>query len=260
MVRTVTRIDIFVIAAMTIAANGFPLLAPPVRAQTQAVNFAPDFDQDVRPILSENCLVCHGPDEAVRMADLRLDNAESLASVIVPGDAESSLLLERLTASEVMDRMPRVSSGLAPSQDDIETIRSWIDQGARWRPQWAFVPPVRAETPSVADSAWVRNPIDAFVRARLDREGLEPAGQADRPTLIRRLSYDLTGLPPTPTEVEAFLVDDSDDAYEKVVDRLLPRRATVSAWPCAGWIWRAMPTRTGITSTATATCGRGAIW
>ncbi len=188
-----------------------------------------DFDRDVRPILSENCFLCHGPDDSVRQRGLRLDVEEGLfgdrgrfgGPVIVPGASAESALYQRIAEESEHRRMPKAGSGLSLTPNDIETIRVWIDQGAEWEPAWAFVAPVRPEIPAVTDGDWGRNPIDAFVRARLEREGLEPSEVADRSTLIRRASYDLTGLPPTLAEVESYLADDSPDAYEKVVDRLL---------------------------------------
>ncbi len=188
-----------------------------------------DFDFDVRPILSENCFVCHGPDDAGRQRGLRLDVEEGLfgdrgrfgGPVVVPGAAAESALYQRITDESEHRRMPKAGSGLSLTPNEIGKIRSWIDQGAEWEPPWAFVAPVRPEVPTVTDVDWGRNPIDAFVRARLGREGLKPSEEADRSTLIRRASYDLTGLPPTPAEVESYLADDSPDAYEKVVERLV---------------------------------------
>ena len=198
-----------------------------------------DFAREVRPILSENCFTCHGPDEASRQRGLRLDVREGpLADrgefggpVVVPGNAADSLLFHRITATEDRLRMPyrrgldtAVTPGTdadALSADEIETLRLWIDQGAEWQSHWAFVPPERPALPPVADSEWGRNPIDRFVLARLEAEGLTPAPEADRTTLLRRVTLDLTGLPPEPADIAAFLNDDSPDAYEKAVDRLL---------------------------------------
>jgi len=186
-----------------------------------------DFAREVRPILAGNCFSCHGPDEGSRQRDLRLDVEEGpLAdrapfggAVVVPGAADGSPLFHRITAADAAERMPRGADAL--SDDEIETIRLWIDQGAEWQTHWAFVPPARPAPPAVADADWARNPIDGFVLARLEGEGLAPSPEADRATLLRRATLDLTGLPPTPGELAAFLNDDSPDAYEKAVDRLL---------------------------------------
>jgi hypothetical protein len=179
-----------------------------------------DFDRDVRPILSDNCFTCHGPDDKRRMANLRLDTEEGLR-VITPGDPAKSRLFARISAPTAATRMPPASAGTTLSEQQVATIRKWIEQGAKWQRHWAFLPPQRAELPAVRDPKWSRNPIDRFVFARLEREGLKPSLEADRATLLRRLSFDLTGLPPTTAEIDAFLADKSPDAYEKQVDRLL---------------------------------------
>ncbi len=186
-----------------------------------------DFAREVRPILAENCFSCHGPDEQGRQRGLRLDvedgplaeRAPFGGPVVVPGNAAESLLFHRITAAEAAERMPRGTDAL--SDDEVETLRLWIDQGAEWETHWAFVPPERAAPPPVGDRDWIRNPIDRYVLARLEGEGLAPSAEADRATLLRRATLDLTGLPPTPAELAAFLNDDSPDAYEKAVDRLL---------------------------------------
>ena len=197
----------------------------------QAAEAAPgrvvDFAREVRPILSDNCFSCHGPDEGTRQRGLRLDVREGLfedrgrlgGPVVVAGAAADSRLFQRLVTGSDRLRMPRGADPLTGEQ--IETLRLWIDQGAEWETHWAFIPPERPALPPVSDPEWVRNPIDAFVLARLDAEGLGPSAEADRATLLRRVTLDLTGLPPTPAELAAFLGDDSPDAYEKAVDRLL---------------------------------------
>ena len=154
--------------------------------------------------------------------------------------------------------MPPQTTGRSLSQKDIDTIRRWIDQGAQWNTHWAYTAPVRPELPSVKNPKWARNPIDHFILARLERESLKPSPETDKVTLIRRVTFDLTGLPPTPDEIDAFVKDRSADAYETVVDRLLHRRDTANVWPCTGLIWRVIPTRTDTTSIAIATCGPGA--
>jgi mono/diheme cytochrome c family protein len=187
-----------------------------------------DFDRDIRPILSDNCFACHGPDANQRKARLRLDTREgalgelkSGAHAIVPGKTDDSVLLDRITEEDPSLRMPPKKSGKHLTAVQIALIRRWIAEGAAYSTHWAFVPPVRKHLPPVKNAAWPRNPIDRFILARLERAGLQPTAEADRTTLIRRVTLDLTGLPPTPAEVDAFLADPSPNAYEKVVDRLL---------------------------------------
>jgi hypothetical protein len=186
------------------------LLALPVRAAEVR------FNRDVRPILSDRCYACHGPDRNARKSKLRLDVEAESRLGIVPGHPEQSQIFKRITSSNPALRMPPAYMGHAAlSAREIDIVRAWIEQGARYEPHWSFVPPKR---PSVPQG---RNAIDYFIRQRLEREGLAPSPEADRRTLIRRVTLDLTGLPPTPAEVEAFVKDRSPDAYEKVVDRLL---------------------------------------
>lgn len=186
-----------------------------------------DFATEIRPILSDTCVRCHGPDASQRAADLRLDTAEgALADLggyaaIVPGKPEESELYLRI-AEEVADfRMPPADSGKSLSAEQIELIRQWIAQGAPWEEHWAFTPPERPPVPPVRDSSWVRNPIDAFILAPLEQDGIAPSVTADRATLIRRASLDVIGLPPTPEDVQAFLADERPNAYEHLIDRLL---------------------------------------
>lgn len=186
-----------------------------------------DFGREVRPILAENCFACHGPDEQGRQAGLRLDVRDGAFSnrgtfggpAIVAGDAESSVLIHRVAADDPGRRMPR--GGEALSASEVETLSLWIDQGAEWQSHWAFIAPEKPELPGVADAEWPRNPIDNFILDRLEQDGLNPAEEADRATLLRRVTLDLTGVPPTPTELADFLNDDAADAYEKAVHRLL---------------------------------------
>ena len=188
---------------------------------------AVDFARQVRPILSANCFQCHGPDEKHRKADLRLDVRKGAFAdlggyyAIVPGKPDESELYLRLIEEDSVSRMPPPKSHKSLTADEIDLIRRWIEQGAKWKDHWAFVPPKRPPLPAVRNQTWPRNPIDYFILARLEREGLEPAAEADRRTWIRRVTLDLTGLPPTPAEVHAFLADRSPEAYERVVDRLL---------------------------------------
>ncbi len=187
---------------------------------------AVDFDREIRPILSDNCFSCHGPDEKQRMANLRLDIKDGMFAdrqgqqVLKPGDAAGSRLYQRITAKDKKQRMPPPYSERSLTDQQIESIRKWIDQGAKWEMHWSYIPPTRPEVPAVKNT-WARNPIDNFILARLEREGLKPSREASPATLLRRVTLDLTGLPPTPAELETFLADRSPDAYEKVVDRLL---------------------------------------
>ena len=198
------------------------------------------FNRDIRPVLSERCFTCHGPDKANRKTNMHFDTEEGaftpLASggfAIVRGDPSKSMMVQRISSDNEAFRMPPAYFGLPklPGRE-IELIRRWIEEGAQWQKHWSFIPPERPPLPPVTNKEWPRNPIDSFVLARLAREGLTVSPEADRATLIRRLTLDLTGLPPTPVEVEAFLNDRSPNAYEKVVDRLLrsPRYAENMAW------------------------------
>ncbi len=176
-----------------------------------------DFARDIRPILSEHCFACHGPDSARRKADLRLDRREGVDAVARGTDSE---LLYRITTDDADERMPPEEFAKPLSQVETETLSAWISAGAPWKDHWAFIPPVRPPVPE-AGAGWARGPIDAFIAARLEREQLTPSPEADRETLLRRLSFDLTGLPPTLEELDAFLSDTRPDAYERQVDRLL---------------------------------------
>jgi len=192
-----------------------------VAAPANAAGESVEFNRDIRPILSDHCFMCHGPDATHRQAGLRFDTPDGPQAVIVPGHPEQSEIMRRITAIDG-DQMPPKTSGKKPiSAHEAELIRQWIAQGAQWQPFWSFIPPVRPALPAVKDEHWARSPIDSFILARLEREGLKPSPEADKRILIRRVSLDLTGLPPTPAEVEAFLADTSPGAWEKVVDRLL---------------------------------------
>jgi mono/diheme cytochrome c family protein len=186
-----------------------------------------DFDREIRPILSDTCFACHGPDEKQRMAKLRLDTKEGAFEdrggyqLIVPGDSAKSRLYQRISAADKNKRMPPAFADRTLNEKQIELVKRWIDEGAKWETHWAYVPPKRPDPPKVSDAKWPRNEIDYFVLSRLDSDGLKPSPEADKATLIRRATFDLTGLPPTPAEVQAFLADKSPKAYEKVVDRLL---------------------------------------
>lgn len=208
---------------------GFALLGGSVsEAADPAPKIAPiNFQRQVRPILSDNCFLCHGPDRGTRMANLRLDVREGAfetrknGTVIVPGKPDESLLIKRILSDNVSYRMPPVFAHKTLTADQKNILRRWVEEGAQWKDHWAFIAPVRPPLPSVSDAKWVRNPIDAFILAKLEANHLQPAAEADRRTLVRRVTLDLTGLPPTPAEVEAFVKDRSRHAYENVVDRLL---------------------------------------
>jgi mono/diheme cytochrome c family protein len=183
-----------------------------------------NYSRDIKPLFSNSCYACHGPDAGQRKAKLRLDvREEAVKKVIVPGKAAESVIMDRLTTAEPDDHMPPADSkkpALTPQQ--VELVRRWIDQGAKFDQHWAYVKPNQPPVPEIRNpKSEIRNPIDAFILARLEREGLNPAAEADRITLIRRLSFDLTGLPPTPEDVDAFVNDGSTNAYEKLVERLL---------------------------------------
>jgi hypothetical protein len=188
------------------------------------------YNRDIRPILSDRCFRCHGPDSGSRKARLRLDQPESAFGprkdpnehAIVPGHPEQSLVVRRIFAKDTDDIMPPPSSYLTLTAAEKETLRAWIAQGAKYEPHWAFIPlPAAVAVPEVKNRTWPRNEIDRFIAARLDKAGLKPSHEASKNRWLRRVTYDLNGLPPTPAEVDAFLADKSPGAYEKVVDRLL---------------------------------------
>src|SRR5262249_45842435 len=168
-----------------------------------------------------------GPDKAKRKAKLRLDIEEGVRAdlggrqAVVPGKPAQSELYRRISTTEETERMPPAFSGRKLNGRQIELIRGWIEQGAKWQKHWSCLLPVRPTPPVVANPRWARNPIDGFILARLEREGHAPSPEAEKATLLRRVTFDLTGLPPTPAEVDAFLADQAPDAYEKVVERLL---------------------------------------
>jgi hypothetical protein len=186
-----------------------------------------EFNRDVRPILSDKCFACHGPDKGRRKADLRLDiEKEAKAErdggrAIVPGKSAESKLYTKVTASNEKERMPPAKFVKSLTPREIETLKLWVEQGAKWQEHWSQIAPKRPTLPKTSNPAWARSAIDHFVLARLDEEKLKPAPEADRRTLIRRLSFDLTGLPPAAEDVEAFVNDSSPTAYEKLVDKLL---------------------------------------
>jgi hypothetical protein len=208
----------------------FPLLAAAVANGRFAPAAEPDidFNRDIRPILSENCFQCHGPDAATRHAGLRLDLAADATSVldsgaraIAPGKSGESELLARVKSADPATRMPPEESGKSLKPEQTELLARWIDGGAEYQEHWSWLPPVRPVLPNVRQIEWPRNPIDHFVLSQIEQANLEPSEEADPATLLRRVTLDLTGLPPTPADIERFLADPSPDAYEREVDRLL---------------------------------------
>ena len=185
-----------------------------------------DFQTEVRPLLSNACFQCHGPDPGTRIADLRLDlkdgafGARKNGAPVVPGDADASLIYQRITHQDAAKRMPPEYSHKKLEPAEIDTLRAWIDQGAEWTGHWSFDPPVRSELPQTANTTWATTPIDSFILARVESAGLSPAAEADRRTLARRAALDITGLPPVPSDLQAFLDDQKSGAYERYIDRL----------------------------------------
>lgn len=193
-----------------------------------------DFGRQIQPLLSENCFFCHGPDAKNRKADLRLDTFEGATSgmAVRPGDGQASELVARILSTDPEEQMPPPSSNRKLTEAQKQLLKRWIDEGAKYTRHWAFVAPVRPAVPATPAGARVLNPIDAFVVSRLVAEGLPQAAEADKGRLLRRVSLDLTGLPPTPEEVAAFVADPAADAYTRAVDRLLasPRYGERMVW------------------------------
>ncbi|MBM3993137.1 MAG: DUF1549 domain-containing protein, partial [Planctomycetes bacterium] len=186
-----------------------------------------EFNRDVRPILSDNCYNCHGPAKSTRKADLRVDTKDGAMTVVVPGKPKDSLLYQRITSVDVHERMPPFKTGKKLTDKQIDLIRRWIEQGAPWQEHWAFIAPTRPPVPVVKTNVWGHNAIDNFILARLEKEGIKPSPEADARTLIRRATLDLTGLPPTLTEVEDFTRAwdaagaKREQVWSDLVDRLL---------------------------------------
>jgi hypothetical protein len=213
-------------------------------ACTMAVSMAVagdvDFNRDIRPILSRNCFDCHGPDSKQRKADLRLDNkAGAFADLgghaaFVAGKPNESEALRRMLSNDPDERMPPLKTGKKPTGAQIDLIRRWIAQGAKWSEHWSYVPPTRPLVPEIPDTKRARNAVDRFILAKLEQEHLKPTPEADRMTLLRRLSLDLIGLPPTLAEVDSFLADKSPGAYTRQVNRLLASPHYGERW---GRLW-----------------------
>jgi hypothetical protein len=199
------------------------LFASPVLADSSSVNF----NRDVLPILSENCFACHGPSESAREADLRFDIREGATAdlggyqALVPGDSSSSVMIERITSDEEWEIMPPADSGKKLTAAQVDLLKRWIDQGAPYAKHWSFLPAQRPRVPTVNNTDWARNPIDHFVQQQHESNDLAPSPEADRRTLIRRLYFDLVGLPPSREEVDAFERDTDPNSYQRAVERLL---------------------------------------
>ncbi len=199
-----------------------------VSAESEAGLAKVDFNRDIRPIFSEHCYACHGPDEQKRKAGLRLDVQENAFKelksgnhALVAGDVSKSTLVARVSSPDPDEVMPPPKHNKPLKMEQIALLKRWVQEGAQWKKHWSFIPPERPPLPEGKDLKWPRNGIDYFTLARLETEKLKPNPEANKPTLIRRATLDLTGLPPTIKEVDAFLADRSRDAYEKLVDRLL---------------------------------------
>jgi len=216
------------LAAVTVAAGSVPQVKPAAKVS---------YGRDIRPILSNRCFQCHGPDPSSREEELRLDEREFVLAdrggyaVIVPGDPEASELWRRVSSDDVEERMPPSDSHkLALDERELALVRQWIIEGAEYEPHWSLVPPQRSTPPTTRDAGWAHQEIDSFILAELEAVGLAPNAPAARATLLRRVFLDLTGLPPTPEEYDAFFADTRPDAYERVVDRLLSEEPYVSRY------------------------------
>ncbi len=189
-----------------------------------------DYNIHIRPILSDRCFKCHGPDANMRKANLRLDTREGAmaalkdnpnAHVIVPGDADQSEVFRRVSSNDTSEVMPPPKSNLSLTKSEITLIRKWIEQGAKYKPHWAFIPPIQSDFPAIKRSEWISNEIDYFILERLEASGLHPNEPADRERLLKRASLDITGLPPSLEMQKRFLEDKSDAAYGNIIDELL---------------------------------------
>lgn len=217
-----------VVLSLSLSACGHDL-PPEVAEAYRQLPAEVDFNLHVRPLLSDRCYQCHGPDEAKREAGLRLDEEnmayaklESGLRAFVPGKTSKSEAIQRILSADPEEMMPPPDANLTLSAQEKAVLIKWVEQGAEWKDHWSFIPIEKPAIPKVKDRAWSQvNPVDHFIQQRLEREGLEPASPAGKERLLRRVSLDLTGLPPTLEEIDAFLADESADAYERVVDRLL---------------------------------------
>ncbi|MCG8583915.1 MAG: DUF1549 domain-containing protein, partial [Pirellulales bacterium] len=197
------------------------LLAMSASQVARAADATLSFNRDIRPILSANCYQCHGPDKKHRKADLRLDEEEGIEMAFGETELADNEAWQRMISKDPKKQMPPPSAHVVVKPEELEKIKAWIAQGANYQGHWAFVTPTKPEVPKVKQQAWVKNPIDAFVLARLEAKGLAPNDEAARERLLRRVTFDLTGLPPTLKQIDDFLADKSANAYERAVDRLL---------------------------------------
>ncbi|MFN5560884.1 MAG: DUF1549 domain-containing protein [Opitutaceae bacterium] len=213
------------------AATATPTAGPATESASAAAPAGPtaplSFTEHVQPILWENCYHCHGPDSSTREAGLRLDRRDDAVTArgdydpaIIPGNPAASPLIERILSTDPEDQMPPPETHKTLKPHEIEILQRWVKEGAPYQPHWSLIPPTRPTVPA-AGEGWARSPIDAFIAARLDREGLKPSTPESPARLLRRVTLDLTGLPPTPDELAAFLADPSEAAYSRAVDRLL---------------------------------------
>ncbi len=221
---------------------GWGLVVSSASAVSVAADVPIDFNRDIRPILSNNCFFCHGPDEKERKGGsegkdgLRLDTEQGLSAdlgghaAVIKGNPEGSELIKRVISGDPDLVMPPAKTGKKLTPREIDLLRRWVKDGAKFSQHWSYTKPASPAVPQPKDAAWAKNDIDRFLLSRLDKEGLKPQPEADRPTLIRRLSLDITGLPPTLAEVEAFVKDKSTNAYEKLVDRLLEKQTYGEHW------------------------------
>ena len=215
------------------------------------------FTKDIRPLLSDACFHCHGPDSQAREAKLRLDDRSAAfkAGVLTNGE-----MIERLLTDDPNERMPPPDSKRVLWPKDRAKLVQWLKAGAEWPEDdrhWAFVPPEKPVVPQVKNKKWAKGKIDRFILARLEKEGLQPSPEADKHTLLRRVTFDLTGLPPSPEEIDAFVADESENAYEKVVDRLLASPHYGEQVASYYWMRPVMPIPTDTKTTVSVTCGFG---
>lgn len=252
MPQTVLRRSLLALTTLFVTSSSIPAADPP------------NFSRDILPILSDNCFSCHGPDAKSREADLRLDQQESALRtekpIVVPGKSGESELIKRILSADVDAVMPPPKSGRKLAAAQIELLKAWIDGGAKWGKHWAFDSIRRPALPDVRGLKPGTNPIDTFVRERLEREGLAPSPEAPKHTLIRRVTLDLTGLPPSLEELDAFVADQSPDAYERSSIDCSSRRDLESGWCGNGSMPPATPTRTAIRATRLARCIFGRDW
>ncbi|MEY2794180.1 MAG: hypothetical protein RJA76_2172, partial [Bacteroidota bacterium] len=223
------KIALFGIVIALFLVGGYYYFSPSENTAEDSIPDVVDYNYHIRPILSDRCFKCHGPDANKRKANLRLDTPEGAYAAfkdnkamhaIVPGNPEASDAYMRLITKDTSLRMPPMNSHLTVTKHEIELIEKWIKQGAVYKPHWAFIKPVQVELPE-ADKDWVKNPIDYFISAKMDEKGLSPSEEASKEQLLKRLSLDLTGLPPNLEQQDRFLNDNGPKAYEKMVDELL---------------------------------------